>query len=375
MTISMGKLKVNIKGAYGATNFGDDLLMDLFEKYFIEQFENIQINFQGAHDVDYPNKMLLNSTYNAKGFDEGWLVYGGGTQFFSYQSSKRTIRSVVNTIFNKPDRIKDKLLRKLKLKKTEIKEEEKLNYKYTAFLGFGLGPFYDNVHKITQVKKILNESDFIGVRDQVSKNYCEEWDIKASFGADIAFSSYFKYKPTTNLKPSVSKNKKVAIIVRDWVWEETGKGYYSPIVELYKKENKNFDFQFVVFAPFKDPDWMTKLQGEDFLFWDPNKYSIQDFLDILNSFDVFISSRFHGAIIGALLNKPVIAIEIEPKLRILTEDVKEIELWEKPFKIKDIEDKLQALNYDVDYSKSLLELKNRSDLGLKEFSGFFKNLE
>lgn len=362
----MGKLKINVKGAYGATNFGDDLLMDLFEKYFIDQFNDIQLNFEGMYEVDYPNKILVNSTYNTKNYNEDWLVYGGGTQFFAYTDGKRTLKTIFNTLVNNPKRILDKLF---KTEKAKVEESHKPQH--TAFLGFGLGPFYNNIHKITQVKNTLNKAVFVGVRDGVSKKYCDDWNIESSFGADIAFSSYFNYNVKSNHQKQTSKKKKVAIIVRDWVWEETGRGFYSPIMELYKKKNTNFDFKFVVFAPFKDPEWMDKLEGEDFLFWDPKKYSIQDFLDILSSFDVFISSRFHGAIIGALLVKPVIAIEIEPKLRILTKDVKEILLWEKPFKIEDIENKLNTLNYNVDYTDSLSKLKARSDFGLKEFSNFF----
>ena len=365
----MDKIKVNVKGAYGATNFGDDLLMDLFEKYFMDKFSNIEINFQGEHDVEYPNVILEKSSYNKDNFKENWLIYGGGTQFFSFQSSKRSLFSLLKTALFNPNKVLDKLFKK----KVKVVEDI-FKPDFTAFLGFGLGPFYDNVHKIKQVKDTLGKADFVGVRDNVSNNYCKEWSIEASFGADIAFSSFFSYDIKDKNVISTNEKKKIGIIVRDWVWEDTGRGFYSPIMELYKKKNDAYEYEFIVFAPFKDPDWLDILKDEEFLCWDPSKYSIESFLSVLNSFDGFISSRFHGAIVGALLGKPVINIEIEPKLRILSEDVKEIVLWEKPFELLRLEEMLDNLDYNVNYTESLNNLKHRSDKGLNDFVEKFNDL-
>jgi polysaccharide pyruvyl transferase WcaK-like protein len=220
------------------------------------------------------------------------------------------------------------------------------------------------------VKKALSSSDFIGLRDEVSVNYCKEWDIKAYLGADMAYSSYFDYQITPKIIQKDVK-KKIGIIVRDWVWEESGRAYFEPILKLYNDKNDNYDFQFIIYAPDKDPDWMKKLKGEDTLVWDPAKYSIQQFLDTMNTFDGFISARFHGAIIGALLGKPVISVEIEPKLRILTDDIKELLLWEKPFKMDELNNLLNNLDFKVDYTKSLNVLKTRAHFALDEFKELF----
>ncbi|RCS27701.1 polysaccharide pyruvyl transferase family protein [Polaribacter sp. WD7] len=364
----MEKVKINVKGAYGATNFGDDLLMVLFEKYFNEKFSNIDVNFEGMYDVAYPNKFLSNSKYKTLNFREDWLVYGGGTQFFSFKNEDRGFFSLLKKVILEPKRI----VNKIKFIINNNSKKEIFVPNHTAFLGFGLGPFYDNKLKIEQVKKQLKNADFIGLRDEVSVNYTKEWGIKSFFGADIAFSSLFSYKfKVKNVDNVKFKKKKIGIVVRDWVWEDSGRAYYEPIMKLYKEKNPNFDFQFIVYAPFKDPEWMEKLEDEDFLYWDPNKYSIEDFLDVLNSFDGFISSRFHGAIVGALLGKPVIAIEIEPKLRILTQDIKEVMLWEKPFSLDKLKNCLNRLDYDVNYSESLELLRKRADFGLDEFIKLF----
>ena len=47
-------------------------------------------------------------------------------------------------------------------------------------------------------------------------------------------------------------------------------------------------------------------------------------------FDSLISARYHGAIFGAILGKPVICIDIEPKLRLVSEFLAGL-LWPQPF--------------------------------------------
>lgn len=371
-------MKIKIKGAYGATNFGDDLLMCLFEKYFLDDFEDAKVDFQGQYEVDYPKKILLKSSYNSNSFNEDWLVYGGGTQFFAFQNlpyknSIERYKSIVKRIFKDPSYMFSKLTQKLYKNGSKMTFDDNVIHTRTAFLAFGLGPFYGNTRKIDEVKGILSKADYIGLRDIRSVKYCEEWGIKAYFGADIAYSSYYDYKVEKKSILAGKNKKKIGLIVRDWIWEESGNAYVDPIMDLYNHSNDDYEFQFIVFAPYKDPDWMKRLNGKDFLHWNPDNHSIEEFLGLLNEFDGFVSARFHGAIIGALLGKPVIAIEIEPKLRILSNDINELLLWEKPFKKSDLNDLLNSLDYDVDYSQSLTQLQQRADFGLSEFRKYFKS--
>jgi len=361
--------KIIIKGAYGATNYGDDLLMVIFESFFLKEFENIDLYFEGMYEADYVNKMLQNSRYITARTENDWLVYGGGTQFFSYSKKEKIgIFPRIFGLFVKVFKHPEKLLHKIS---KPSGHEEKHNSKYIAFLGFGLGPFYRDLKKINNVTKILGNADFLSVRDKVSYEYCQEWGVDSLLGADVAYSSYF----TFNIKPkpiNEKKRKKIGLIVRDWVWEETGRAYIEPLKELYEGTS-DFDFQYIVFAPFKDPKWMEDLKNSNVLCWNPETDTIDGFLESLNEFDAFVTARFHGAIIGALLSKPVICIEIEPKLRILTEDLPELLLWEKPFDLVSLEVLLQRLNYKIDYSESLGRLRRRADRGLSAFKDFFNS--
>jgi polysaccharide pyruvyl transferase WcaK-like protein len=357
-------MKINIRGAYGETNFGDDLLMCVFENYFLKEFDNVQLNFVGDEN-GYVDKLLIDSTYLEPDFLPDWEIYGGGTQFFAFQNKYETsLWQKINIVLKNPGLIK----RKLK----NVFGKTTLNNSKIAFIGFGIGPFYENQEAISNAKEKILEADFVGVRDEVSSQYCADWNIPATLGADVVFSSYFM---KIDLKKAIDTRpkKKIGIIVRDWEWEESGRNYIDNLIK-FSKSYSDVEMQFIVFAPSKDKGWLAKLKNENALIWDPQKYSINLFLEELNTFDGFISARYHGAIIAALLQKPVICVEIEPKLKILTEQVKEIKLWQKPFDIEELVKLVNQLNYDVDYANSLEERKIKADHMLLEFKKRYNEL-
>ncbi|HTN39092.1 MAG TPA: polysaccharide pyruvyl transferase family protein [Arachidicoccus sp.] len=350
-------LKITIKGAYGETNFGDDLLMVVFEKYFKTVFPSAEINFWGTK-IGYV-KQLLDSTskYNETSFESDWLVYGGGTQFFSFSNHTLTTIEKLKLVLRNPS-----------LLITKFKRQPFVNYNKVAFLGFGIGPFTGNSQVINGAKERLQNADYIGVRDEVSYIYCQEWNINAVLGADVVFSSFFKineYLVERNFKGDQVK-KKLGIIIRDWGLDEDGDLYIEKIMEFYKS-TEDFESKFIIFAPHKDPKFMDRLKDENILVWDPDKYTLSDFIAELNLFDIFISARYHGAIVAALLNKPVICIEIEDKLKILSQQIPELKLWKKPFLTSELELILENIDKTPDYRESLSHLNQKADLMLENF--------
>lgn len=353
----MEKTIYNIRGAYGEANFGDDLLMIVFENYFLKEFPNAILNFEGEK-AKYPEQLLAKATYNKK-ISADWLIYGGGTQFFAFEEDReRSVLEKIKIGLNNPKLILNKL--KYKNRSTASK---------IAFLGFGLGPFSNNIKAIQFAKQQLSRADFIGVRDSISFNYCKEWGIKGYIGSDVVFSSYFD---TINLDKSdeIEDRPKIGIIVRDWAYEESGASYIDKLKAFYANNKDKYDITFVIFSILKDKAWVKEIAGNKVLLWDPNRYSIEEFLSRLNAFNLIISARYHGAIIGALLKKPVICVEIEPKLRILTEQVKELELWEKPFNLDDLDILINQINYKIDYDGSLQELRFMADNMLLKFKEY-----
>ena len=347
----MKELNINVKGSYGETNFGDDLLMLVFENFFRKEFKNAEINFEGIN-AEYPSKLLKSASYNKSIKNSDWNVFGGGTQFFSFnENGDLSFIDKIKLYLKNPHLIKNKF----------IKSESKVN---TAFLGFGIGPFSNNIRAINNSRNIIKTASFVAVRDDVSYKYCNDWQIKATLGADVVFSSYYESDNSQLIKNEDHSNK-IGIIVRDWDYENSGNAYIEVLKKFYKENSDNF--KIIIFAPNKDKKWIKSLKQSDVIIWDPNTNNVQEFLGILDSFKALISARYHGAIIGALLNKPIICIEVESKLRILTEQVNEMQLWEKPFNIKQLEELIQNINYTVDYKESLEERKILADNMLNEF--------
>ena len=354
-------VRIAIKGAYGESNFGDDLLMLVFEKYFLSWDILNELQFVGIKS-DYLQNLLSEGTLYGSDINEcDWLVYGGGTQFFAFDNVRKSTIDKFKDIFLNPKILITILKNKLNLQTNSSNR--------VAFLGIGLGPFSNNQTKIEQTKNVLNTSDFVGVRDEISFDYTQQWGVNAVEGADVVFSSFFDWDlPIPNQK---SEKKNIAIIVRDWNWTEEGKSYYDKLIDFTNK-NKQISFTFVLFSAYLDKEWQRKLKdNSNVLVWNPKNDTVQAFIDKLSHFDSFISARYHGAILGVLLNKPVICIEIEPKLRILKEQVPQLKLWKQPFDLKDLQVLLGEIEQDVNYSESILDLRSKADKMLDAFKKHF----
>ncbi|MDP9960032.1 polysaccharide pyruvyl transferase family protein [Chryseobacterium lathyri] len=348
-------MNISIKGAYGDSNFGDDLLMIVFEDFIKANFKNKSLNFIGAEN-NYVSKFLSDSSYN-NNQEDNLLVYGGGTQFFSFIEKSTFRTKLKNNISNNPVKILKKVLQKISPGNDTVTSCEK------AFLGFGLGPFNNNVQAIEFAKNQLKDSLFTGVRDQISFNYCNDWNIKSFLGADVVFSSYFN-RHIQNVSKTEDTNK-IGIIVRDWDWKNSSVDYQDQLIS-FVNSNPHLDVTFIVFAKDKDPKWLKRIQDYKSIVWHPETMEISDFIETLNSFSTFITARYHGAIIAGLLGKKVICVEIEPKLRILTEQIPSFALWDNHFEIGKLEDLLKS-DLEDDHQKYISALRSKADDMLNQF--------
>lgn len=372
----MNKKKILVKGSYGETNFGDDLLMCVLENFFNEKFPNHDVTFCGAKNK-YVSKLLNNSSFtdNIEAEVADVLVYGGGTQFFSFKEERSRIEdlfvSFFNLLINNRKRLLNLILNKLNF-------NTKNTIALQSSIGIGIGPFINNSRSENLSKLFLKDSKYLAVRDEVSLGYCQKWGLdNAILGADICFSDFLKFDSNFISKPKrISEKKKIGVIVRDWKHEKEGRAYYDSLLEFVKitDNNSEFEIQFIIFAPKKDLEWIDILKGRNVLCWDPNTVTISSFLSQMDEFDAFISSRYHGAIFGLLLGKPVICIEIEPKLKILTEQIKELYLWKKPFDVNELTNLLLSLDYSVQYEKSVNHQKELSNSMFLSFETYLKSV-
>ncbi|KAA2239194.1 polysaccharide pyruvyl transferase family protein [Chitinophaga agrisoli] len=379
------KLKVLVKGAYGHANFGDDALMWTIERFFNDQFPELDVWFSAGNEGDYCAKLLSRAGFinysKLKEMEVDVMVYGGGTQFFLFNGNRSGIRyhaqNFTRLLRSNPGVLVKKIHRKLF--GTQL---EGIKAAHVAGLGLGLGPFNDDNTRVKDIKHLVNSLEYLYVRDEVSLEYCHQWCMhKAGLGADICFSSYGTagVLPLNGFHPKGPGDKrKIGVIVRDWDHEQEGRAYYEPLLRAMEEMNGNDEFVFIIFSPVKDKMWRRLLseRNKPYISWDPATQSIPAFMAQLNTFDGFITARYHGAVFAALLNKPAICIEIEPKLEILTEQVPEMRLWRKPFRKEELKEQMDIFyNREFDCAASVQRLRDRANNMLTAFARYMHKIE
>ncbi len=344
--------KVIIKGGYGLANFGDDALMKVIYDDYLPN--DIDIYFCSEY-ANYLTTLAPRAKFitEVKVVDDvDFLIYGGGTQFYSFRPKKSLVKRII-AILKRPKVLKSKILELF------IKEQTKSQHKIGA-LGIGLGPFLPNANPQIENNtfSLFKKMDFIAVRDTYSEKKCQEWNLKTFHHlTDICYASnherYFQ-------APTKSSIENIAVVVRDWEHTIDEGNYSEQLVQAVGELRNKYRVKFLVFSKKRDKKWI-KLLGtlsEDFHLWDPDKFKVDDFTELLSSFDLFISARYHGAIYATLLGKPFIAIEVEQKLNMIGQVYEGgSKVWSFPYKSNELVEMVALIdeNYNQ-YSNQILNI-------------------
>lgn len=329
--ISNIKYDVIIKGAYGASNFGDDaLIYSILENFFLGK--NIAvIGKENTYWEDiFPNVIYFSNNENVN-LHANILVYGGGTQFFNFKSFRYFFKKIIAILFN-PIIIKNKIFPQKKLS---------LNFDYEIYLGVGLGPFQDEKIKDQTLMNIKNKKNLY-VRDSLSMNYLDNESFKID---DICLMDHMRYK--CNI--SGEKNNKIAIIIRDWDFDNNYK-HVNHILNFYKKNTK-YNLEFIFFGNDKRCKEILNKANIKFIEWNPKKDTILGFSSLLSEYKLIISSRYHGIIFSLIHNIPAIAINIEPKLSQVSKEYPNISLWNSSYDSQQLDKLIEKALY-VDFNKN-----------------------
>ena len=332
---------IAIKGGYGLGNFGDDVLMvaayHVAKRVFLPQ----SISFI-CHDAEYIQSILpgvkVVTPDRAKRIKADILLYGGGTQFFSFPLEKRerTIPSFASILRNlrDPTRIGPKILRRIRRSSPHNEAVSKI-----AAIGIGVGPFVENSSKLYECNKLFKQMEYVAVRDIYSYSLCQEWGCKSlSLGADLCYfpDLWQKYEPDCSRDTNGSL-KRIGVIVRDWPHTYEGNSYAEPLfhtIDSLRREGK--EVEYISFSATSDSEWIKRLKDRDeyITVWSPERDSISSFLGFLSRYDLFISARYHGAVFASILKKPIVAIEVEQKLGLVSDLLGDgARLWTYPFSV------------------------------------------
>ncbi|UPT77165.1 polysaccharide pyruvyl transferase family protein [Sulfurovum sp. XGS-02] len=343
------KYKIAILGGYGLGNFGDDALMYILYKKISSIYKSEDIAF-----ICTPEKYLSSIVDDSDiiGFNKintiqtDLLLYGGGTQFYSFKPKKNILAKILYYIKHPKD-FSYRLFSKLAA--MNIYNQKNIQNRIAA-IGIGVGPFLEDADQSIEqnTKKLFLKMDFVGVRDTYSYEKCKDWGVKdAKLYSDLCFLMDDEY--AIENKRSVNTLKKIGIIVRDWDQTDEGAAYYEKIIPLCSELTlKGYEVNIIIFSLKRDLYWCNKLKtNTNVLFWNPNEDNIDTFLKLLDNFDLFITARYHGAIFASLLEKPFIAIGVEQKLELISDLYQNgSEKWLYPFDLH------QCLSYVQDIEKN-----------------------
>jgi len=347
------KYKISILGGYGLRNFGDDALMYILHKVMSSKYKKNNLSY-----ICTPEKYLQNiidstdiidiSSYNNLQTDI--LIYGGGTQFYSFKAKRNLIYRIFINLKNPIVFIK-----KIKKKFFKRNSKKSINMIKTSALGIGVGPFLPQADKNVELntKQLFLKMGFVGVRDSYSFNKCNKWGLNnVKQYADLCYLMNDEF--IFDSKKSSTEVKKIGIVVRDWNHTKEGAAYYEQIIPLMEKLRQNeYKVNILLFSQKRDIYWLKKLKGiESVIIWDPDKDTIKKFLKILDSFDLFITARYHGAVFSTLLGKPFISIGVEQKLDMVSDLYQNgSKKWNYPFQIN------ECLSYVNDIDKNYIIMK------------------
>jgi polysaccharide pyruvyl transferase WcaK-like protein len=345
----MSRLHAVIAGSYGEGNVGDDALMmaafAMLKGALGRGGVGICLGANATAETALQTASLLpDATFVPYRSVSGarLAVWGGGTQWCSFNRAGERPSSFRRTAtrLRTPSAALPYALRRL--------GENLRPPTYSAALGVGIGPFAGPEHAQSAARR-LRSMDFVAVRDDVSRSYCEEWGIRdVVAGADLCFVAS---DPLVNSRAGAGRKLSVGVVIRDWPHDVAGAAYVEPTRKAVAAlRDEGHRIEYVSFAPHKDTEWLRSLRNdrEKFVAWNPTMHSVQEFARSLAGYDCVISARYHGAIFAALGGVPVICVEIEPKMRIAAETVGGL-LWRQPFSETELIGLVAAL--EQDYSK------------------------
>lgn len=326
--------RVRLSGAFGERNFGDDLLMLASYRYLNSRRHDLQVfvTVSDSSDAAYIKTFLPRVGFDKRfnSLRSAWMleIIAGGTQFFSLpkqgsvnEQCNSKIRHFINKlrhdgIFYTTLRI---IARALPIRPTRIA------------IGLGVGPFQAGNDKAS--KRVLSQMTRIWVRDAESREFPNKWGlVNVEDGADICFANKLLDIEFDQIEVD---HKLIGVVVRGWEFSIYSEGFQEALLlTCVRLEEAGYKVKVFAFCASVDRDAIAYFDKAGFQvdIWNPDHIDVSGYLKALSKCAFFMSARFHGVVIGALLGKPSIGIELDPKVRQICGKLGLSEfVWSSPF--------------------------------------------
>ncbi len=368
--------KVVLKGYYGFGNFGDDILMLATYQVCKNIFPKSELLISTeSQDHSYINRLLpeIRIVNSNTDIEADWIVHGGGGVFFDFRNG-----NTKNTLINYFIKVIGyrNYSNIFKLYKS-LKGNKYLRSTYRAGLGIGVGTYTPSSNRFVADILALSSFNILLVRDKESvsnaSKYCNA--IKIHKATDLAF--ILDYRKLSERKKTLN-SKSVGFILRDW---PTG-NYVSEFLAVAKKfQSTGIDVKFFSFDERADSKYISAASTVAIVHsWSPETMTVGDFLSELETCQLIISSRAHGAIVSTCLGIPTLCVGIEPKLfQVANMLQNSANLIEQPFEegkiLKTIQNALDQITF-LEKATHLDVANNQKEMsdGLSLFQTFVRSL-
>lgn len=319
----MSDEKVYLRGAYGPSNLGDDVLLICMINILKEVFKSEEI-VVGVEDVAAAKRIdpKVNWIHYKKPCHVKYFIYGGGGQFFSFDNSNLNrdgfIQKLFKSLKNQDNLIS--LIQRIMIKRNESAMESLVVADKVASYCIGFGPFEIKNRDFVRAKKFIGRADYISFRDEKSNFYYKQISGMANakvysdptFDTDIWLGSNF---PVLE-----DKSKSVydySYVLRDWPFDKKAQDKIDKVLaHARSKKDKGYKVRLVSFSKIKDSNIINRVTDIEWLIYDAKKDIPNKFLEELAFKSlVVITTRAHGAWLLASYQKPTVIIAIENKLR------------------------------------------------------------
>jgi polysaccharide pyruvyl transferase WcaK-like protein len=235
------------------------------------------------------------------------MVHGGGGTFYDYHSGGLTYQ-LLNRLIGTMGvaSFKKGLTHYRQLKGWSYSQDTR-----RIALGIGVSTFTTDSKKYYHKVVELSSLDVILPRDPYSLRILKGMGLPGKLiqSSDLAFLDSYWLPPDLRQH---GNRKNIGFVIKNWPSDNS-------YLQLLKKaasllQDQGYTVTLYLFEKTHDRYVKTVFKGFGIEEWCPRSRSLTDYLRSLAKNDLLVTSRAHGAIIGAALNIPSLCVGIEPKL-------------------------------------------------------------